>query len=56
MLPLKEDTPNHEHRPLVSFYDFRLLFNLWAGICTKALEEVKSASPIPTDLQPNQRL
>ena len=39
-----------------NIYDFRLLFNLWAGICTKALEEVKSASPIPTDLQPNQRL
>jgi hypothetical protein len=39
-----------------TLYDFRLLFNLWAGICTKALDEVKSASPIPTDLKPNQRL
>jgi hypothetical protein len=37
-------------------YDFRLLFNLWAGICTKALGELKSASPIPKDLKPNQRL
>jgi len=37
-------------------YDFRLLFNLWAGICTKALEELKSASPIPKDLKPDQRL
>ena len=39
-----------------NIYDFRLLFSLWAGICTKALEEVKSVSPIPKDLQPNQRL
>ena len=37
-------------------YDFRLLFSLWAGICTKALGELKSASPIPKDLKPNQRL
>lgn len=37
-------------------YDFRLLFNLWAGICTKALGELKSASPIPKDLKTNQRL
>ena len=39
-----------------TLYDFRLLFNLWAGICTKALGELKSASPIPSDLKPNQRL
>ena len=39
-----------------NLYDFRLLFNLWAGICTKALEEVKSASPIPKNLKANQRL
>jgi hypothetical protein len=39
-----------------TLYDFRRLFNLWAGICTKALEELKSASPIPEDLKPNQRL
>ena len=39
-----------------TLYDFRLLFNLWAGICTKALAELKSASPIPKDLKPNQRL
>ena len=37
-------------------YDFRLLFNLWAGICTRALAELKSVSPIPMDLKPNQRL
>ena len=39
-----------------TLYDFRLLFNLWAGICTKALGELKVASPIPMDLKPNQRL
>ena len=39
-----------------TLYDFRLLFNLWAGICTKAIDEVKSVSPIPNDLKPNQRL
>lgn len=39
-----------------TLYDFRLLFNLWAGICTKALGELKAASPIPKDLKPNQRL
>ena len=37
-------------------YDFRLLFNLWAGICTRALAEVKAASPIPKDLKTGQRL
>ena len=37
-------------------YDFRLLFNLWAGICTRALEELKTVSPVPKDLKPNQRL
>jgi len=39
-----------------NLYDFRLLFSLWAGICTKALGELKSVSPIPKDLKPNQRL
>lgn len=39
-----------------NIYDFRQLFGLWARICTNALEEVKSASPIPKDLKPNQRL
>ena len=39
-----------------NLYDFRLLFNLWAGICTKALEELKAVSPIPKNLKPNQRL
>ncbi len=37
-------------------YDFRLLFSLWAGICTRGLAELKSVSPIPKDLKPNQRL
>ena len=39
-----------------NIYDFRLLFNLWAGSCTKALEDLKSVSPIPKDLKPGQRL
>ncbi len=39
-----------------NLYDFRLLFNLWAGICTNALAELKSMSPIPKNLKPNQRL
>ena len=39
-----------------TLYDFRMLFNLWAGICTKALGELKAASPIPKDLKPNQQL
>ena len=39
-----------------TLYDFRMLFSLWAGICTKALGELKSASPIPMDLKTNQRL
>jgi len=39
-----------------TLYDFRRLFNLWAGICTNALGELKSESPIPMDLKPNQRL
>lgn len=39
-----------------NLYDFRLLFQHWAGVCVRALAEVKAASPIPKDLQPNQRL
>ena len=39
-----------------NLYDFRLLFSHWAGICTKALGELKSVSPIPKNLKPNQRL
>jgi hypothetical protein len=39
-----------------NLYDFRQLFILWAGICTTALGELKAASPLPKDLQPNQRL
>ena len=39
-----------------NLYDFRLLFNLWAGICTTALGELKAASPVPKDLRPTQQL
>ena len=37
-------------------YDFRLLFTHWAGVCVKALAELKSVSPVPKDLRPNQSL
>jgi hypothetical protein len=39
-----------------NIYDFRLLFNLWAGICTKALGELKARSPVPVNLKELQRL
>jgi len=39
-----------------NLFEFREMFSLWAGICTTALGELKAASPIPKDLQPNQRL
>jgi len=39
-----------------NLYDFRQLFTLWAGICVKALAEVKAVSPVPKDLSPNQSL
>jgi hypothetical protein len=39
-----------------NLYEFRQMFSLWAGICVNALGELKAASPIPKDLQPNQRL
>ncbi|MEO8305586.1 MAG: DUF3313 family protein [Betaproteobacteria bacterium] len=37
-------------------YDFRLLFAHWSGICVKALAELKSLSPVPKVLTPNQSL
>jgi len=37
-------------------YDFRVLFTHWAAVCVKGLAELKAASPVPKDLQPNQRL
>jgi len=40
----------------INIYDFRLLFELWAGICTKALGELKARSPVPTDPKALQRL
>ena len=39
-----------------NLYDFRLLFNHWASVCTTALAEVKAASPIPKNLTPGQKL
>ena len=39
-----------------NLYDFRQMFSLWAGICIKALTELKAASPVPANLQPNQSL
>jgi len=40
----------------VNLYDFRLLFTHWAGICAKALTQLKAVSPVPKDLRPNQSL
>ena len=37
-------------------YDFRLLFDHWAGVCTKALGYLKTVSPVPKSLKPMQRL
>jgi hypothetical protein len=39
-----------------SLYEFRLLFEHWAGVCVKALGELKAKSPVPLNLKPNQRL
>jgi len=39
-----------------NIYDFRQLFNLWAGICINALGELKSASPVPKDLKALQAI
>ena len=39
-----------------TLYDFRLLFEHWAGVCVKALGELKARSPVPMNLKPNQRL
>ena len=39
-----------------NIYDFRQLFTLWAGICIKALGELKSASPVPKDLKALQAI
>lgn len=36
--------------------DFKQLFQSWANICVKGMEELKAHSPVPADLQPNQKL
>jgi hypothetical protein len=36
--------------------DFRMLFNQWASIAGKGLEELKAQSPIPATLTPGQKL
>jgi hypothetical protein len=36
--------------------DFKVLFQTWAKICVKGMEELKANSPVPADLQPNQKL
>lgn len=36
--------------------DFRALFQQWASIATKGLEELKAVSPVPLDLEPKQKL
>jgi hypothetical protein len=36
--------------------DFRDLFKSWARICAKGLGALKAMSPVPTDIEPNQKL
>lgn len=36
--------------------DFEQLFRTWANIAIKGMEELKAHSPVPADLQPNQKL
>jgi hypothetical protein len=36
--------------------EFRLLFQNWAGITIKGLEELKAHSPVPMDLKPKQKM
>jgi hypothetical protein len=36
--------------------DFKMLFQNWANICVKGMEELKANSPVPADLQPNQKI
>lgn len=36
--------------------DFRMLFQDWARISTKGLDELKAQSPVPADLKPKQKL
>ena len=36
--------------------EFRALFRQWASIAAKGLEELKSHSPVPTDLKPGQKM
>ena len=36
--------------------DFRQLFQSWANIVVKGMEELKAHSPVPADLQPKQKL
>ena len=36
--------------------DFKQLFQSWANIAVKGFGELKENSPVPADLQPNQKL
>jgi len=36
--------------------DFKQLFRTWANIAIKGAQELKDHSPVPADLQPNQKL
>jgi hypothetical protein len=36
--------------------DFRMLFKQWASIAAKGMDELKSVSPVPTDVKPGQKL
>ena len=51
-----QDLGPHIATTATNIYDSRSLFTLWAGTCVKSLGELKSVSPVPKDLTPNQSL
>ena len=52
---MQNPTPQLANR-VTNTSDFRTLFKDWAGIVVKGVEQLKALSPVPTDLQPKQKL
>ncbi len=56
----KRETRNSGHvqvaNRVTNSADFRALFRSWADISVKGFEELRAHSPVPTDLQPGQKL
>ncbi len=56
----KRETRNSGHvqvaNRVTNTADFRALFRQWADISVKGFEELREHSPVPTDLQPGQKL